>query len=52
MLGAIARVTGWVSLDSVMGCFKNYFHGELLNTNVKLAGRGYEGVRISTPRVE
>jgi 2-oxoacid:acceptor oxidoreductase gamma subunit (pyruvate/2-ketoisovalerate family) len=52
MLGVIARVTGWVSLDAVRGSLEKYFHGELLNTNVRLARRGYEGVRISIPGVE
>ena len=48
MLGVIARVTGWVSLDSVLSSLEKYFHGELFETNAKLARRGYEGVKIIT----
>jgi Pyruvate/2-oxoacid:ferredoxin oxidoreductase gamma subunit len=47
MLGVIARVTGWVSLDSVILSLKKNFQGELLQINEKLAMRGYESVRIS-----
>ena len=49
MLGVIARVTGWVSFDSVMSSLSNYFQGNLLETNVTLARRGYEDVRVSVP---
>jgi len=52
MLGVIARVTGWVSLDSVILSLENYFHGELLKTNAKLARRGYESVKIKIPGSE
>jgi 2-oxoisovalerate ferredoxin oxidoreductase gamma subunit len=52
MLGVIARVTGWVSLDSVILSLKKYFQGELLKINEKLAMRGYESVRISIQRSE
>jgi hypothetical protein len=46
----IARVTGWVSLDSAILSLKKYFQGELLKVNEKLAMRGYESVRISIQR--
>ncbi len=49
MLGVIAKVTGWVSLGSVISSLSNYFHGNLFETNATLARRGYEHVRISTP---
>jgi 2-oxoisovalerate ferredoxin oxidoreductase gamma subunit len=52
MLGVIARVTGWVSLDSVILSLKKYFQGELLQINEKLVIRGYESVRISIQRSE
>ena len=52
MLGVIARVTGWVSLDSVILSLKKYFQGELLQINEKLAMRGYESVKISIRRNE
>jgi pyruvate ferredoxin oxidoreductase gamma subunit len=50
MLGVIARVTGWVSLDSVILSLKKYFQGELFKINENLAMRGYENVRISIRR--
>jgi 2-oxoacid:acceptor oxidoreductase gamma subunit (pyruvate/2-ketoisovalerate family) len=49
MLGVIAKVTGWVSLNSVISSLEMHFHGELLKTNAKLARRGYESVKIMTP---
>lgn len=49
MLGVIARVTGWVSLNSVISSLENYFHGELLKTNARLVKRGYERVNINFP---
>jgi pyruvate ferredoxin oxidoreductase gamma subunit len=52
MLGVIAKVTGWVNLNSVIASLENYFHGKLFDTNVKLAKRGYESVRIITSRSE
>ena len=48
MLGAIARVTGWVSLDSVVSSLEMYFRGEALTKNARAAERGCEGVRITT----
>ena len=47
MLGVIARVTGWVRLDSVTASLEKYFHGELLKTNSRLVKRGYESVKIN-----
>ena len=52
MLGVISRVTGWVSLDSVILSLESYFHGELLKTNAKLVRRGYESVKIKIPGSE
>ena len=47
MLGAIARVTGWVSLDSVIKSLTMNFEGKLLQTNENLVRRAYENVEIT-----
>lgn len=47
MLGAIARVTGWVKLESVISSLDMYFEGNLLKKNETLIRRGYENVKIS-----
>jgi 2-oxoacid:acceptor oxidoreductase gamma subunit (pyruvate/2-ketoisovalerate family) len=46
MLGVIARVTRWVSLEFVMESLEMNFDGNLLRRNEDLVRRGYEGVRI------
>ncbi|MGD8982730.1 MAG: 2-oxoacid:acceptor oxidoreductase family protein [Desulfobacteraceae bacterium] len=46
MLGALARVTGWVSLDSVISCLEMSFNGEALKRNTQAARRGYESVKL------
>ncbi len=46
MLGVIAKVTGWVNINSLISSIKSYFEGELLETNIRLAMRGYEEVKI------
>jgi 2-oxoacid:acceptor oxidoreductase gamma subunit (pyruvate/2-ketoisovalerate family) len=46
MLGAIARVTRWVKLESVISSLAMYFEENLLIKNENLIRRGYENVRI------
>jgi len=46
MLGAIAKVTGWVELDSVVSSLEMYFKGKAGERNVQAARRGYDSVRI------
>ncbi len=48
MLGVIARVTGWVKLESVIASLDMNFDGKLLKKNTELVKRGYESVKIST----
>lgn len=50
MLGVIARVTGWVKLESVIASLDMNFEGELLRKNADLVRRGYESVQISAKR--
>lgn len=46
MLGAIAKATGWVQLDSVISSLKLYFRGGILKRNVSAARRGYEELSL------
>ena len=47
MLGVMARVTGWVKLESVLASLEMNFEGGLLRKNEELVRRGYESVRIA-----
>ena len=47
MLGAFARTTGWVKLDSVLSGLEQYFSGSSLEKNIKCARRGYEETRVT-----
>jgi pyruvate ferredoxin oxidoreductase gamma subunit/phenylglyoxylate dehydrogenase gamma subunit len=42
MLGAFARTTGWVHLESVIHSLTEYFDGDLLKKNIRCAERGFE----------
>lgn len=46
LIGALARVTGWVSLESVLKGLGEYFEGELLTRNARSAERGYNEVEV------
>ena len=46
MMGALARATGWVSLDSVISSLEMSFKGEALERNAQAARRGYESVKL------
>jgi 2-oxoisovalerate/pyruvate ferredoxin oxidoreductase gamma subunit len=46
MLGAVARVTGWVRLESVIASLEMNFEGKLLAKNEDMVRHGYESVRI------
>jgi Pyruvate/2-oxoacid:ferredoxin oxidoreductase gamma subunit len=48
MLGVLARVTGWVRLESVLASLDMNFEGSLLTKNEDLVRRGYDGVKIIT----
>lgn len=47
MLGVIARVTGWVKLESVLSSLDMNFGGKLLKMNADLVRRGYENVAVT-----
>ena len=44
MMGAVARTTGWVSIDSVISSLEMSFKGKQLKINAQAARRGYESV--------
>ncbi len=46
MLGAFARITGWLKLDSVVQSLKEYFAGEVLQKNIRCAQRGFAEVAV------
>src|SRR3990172_12253327 len=46
MLGAFANATGWLKLESLVSCFKDYFAGRLLEDNVQCAERGYQETKV------
>jgi len=47
MIGVVARVTGWVGLESVLSSLEMSFEGKLLEKNRDLVKRGYESVAIT-----
>jgi 2-oxoacid:acceptor oxidoreductase gamma subunit (pyruvate/2-ketoisovalerate family) len=42
MIGAFARTTGWVQLDSVLYALGEKFRGRILERNIACARRGFE----------
>ena len=48
MLGAFARATGWLSLESILTTLEEYFQGALLARNLRSATRGFEETRVNT----
>jgi Pyruvate/2-oxoacid:ferredoxin oxidoreductase gamma subunit len=46
MLGAFARVTGWLKLDSLIQSFEDYFKGQALDNNIRCAQRGFSAAEI------
>jgi 2-oxoacid:acceptor oxidoreductase gamma subunit (pyruvate/2-ketoisovalerate family) len=46
MLGAFARTTGWVGLDSIISSLEEYFSGDILNKNKKCVERGFEETEV------
>jgi len=45
MLGAFARTTGWLKMESLLLRMRDYFQGEGLEKNMKAIARGYEEVK-------
>ena len=47
MLGAFARTTNWVHLDSIIVCLEEYFSGTALERNINCAKRGYKETKTT-----
>lgn len=47
MLGAFARTTGWLQLDSILASLEEYFTGTVLQKNIRCARRGYEETKVT-----
>jgi 2-oxoacid:acceptor oxidoreductase gamma subunit (pyruvate/2-ketoisovalerate family) len=48
LVGALAKTTGWVSLDSVLAGLAEYLDGDMLKRNIRNAERGYDEVEVVT----
>jgi 2-oxoacid:acceptor oxidoreductase gamma subunit (pyruvate/2-ketoisovalerate family) len=48
LIGALARVTGWLKLESVRSGLADYLSGDMLQRNLRNAERGYEEVEVIT----
>jgi 2-oxoacid:acceptor oxidoreductase gamma subunit (pyruvate/2-ketoisovalerate family) len=46
LLGALAKTTGWLSLDSVLQGLGDYLEGSMLEKNIRNATRGYNEVEV------
>lgn len=46
LLGAFAAATKWLNLESIVGCLKDYFSGDILERNVRSMQRGFREVTI------
>ena len=46
MIGALAAVTGWITLDSILDVIAERYTGELRTKNQKCARAGFEEVKI------
>ncbi len=46
ILGAFAKVTGWVEMKSIIGAIKNRFPGAVGEKNVRSANRAFDEVKI------
>ena len=46
ILGAFAKTTGWLKLDSIIESLKSYFNGKALETSTRSMLRGFEEVEV------
>jgi 2-oxoacid:acceptor oxidoreductase gamma subunit (pyruvate/2-ketoisovalerate family) len=46
LLGAFAATTGWLDLQSILSCLKEYLSGDMLQRNLRSAERGYREVEV------
>ncbi|HLA82638.1 MAG TPA: 2-oxoacid:acceptor oxidoreductase family protein [Thermoleophilia bacterium] len=48
LIGSLAKVTGWVELESVLQGLGDYLEGDMLKKNIRNAQRGYDEVEVTT----
>jgi len=48
LIGALAKATAWVKLESVLQGLADYLDGDMLKRNIRNAERGYEEVQVIT----
>lgn len=48
LIGALAKTTGWVKLESVLQGLADYLDGDMLKRNIRNAERGYHEVEVIT----
>ena len=48
LIGALAKTTGWVKLESVLQGLADYLEGDMLKRNIRNAERGYHEVEVIT----
>jgi 2-oxoacid:acceptor oxidoreductase gamma subunit (pyruvate/2-ketoisovalerate family) len=48
LLGALAKTTSWLSLESILTSLADYFSGDILKKNIRNAERGYHEVEVQT----
>jgi 2-oxoacid:acceptor oxidoreductase gamma subunit (pyruvate/2-ketoisovalerate family) len=48
LIGALAKATGWVELESVLRGLEDYLEGDMLKRNIRNAERGFEEVKVTT----
>ena len=48
LIGALAKATGWVRLESVLKGLSDHLDGDMLKKNIRNAERGYEEVQVIT----
>jgi 2-oxoacid:acceptor oxidoreductase gamma subunit (pyruvate/2-ketoisovalerate family) len=48
LIGALAKTTGWVRLESVLQGLAEYLEGDMLKRNIRNAERGFNEVEVTT----
>jgi 2-oxoacid:acceptor oxidoreductase gamma subunit (pyruvate/2-ketoisovalerate family) len=48
LIGALAKTTGWVRLESVLQGLAEYLEGDMLKRNIRNAERGFHEVEVTT----
>ena len=46
LMGAFARTTGWITMDAILSCLEEYYSGELLRKNKRMAQIGFDQTQV------